>query len=134
MALSFDNGISFSQLFTVTDQPWDPTVDAKWAQGNSNLTFIGEYFGFDASDTGSYPLWTDTQCGAEESVTEVPGALAFLRWQFELTSPIKGLFGGEHICFSTESFSPLQNEGGENHGKCQADSQGISHGDALSNH
>ena len=26
---------------------------------------------------------------------EVPGALAFLGWQFELTSPIMGLFGGE---------------------------------------
>jgi hypothetical protein len=28
MALSADNGISFSQLFTVTDQPWDTAVDA----------------------------------------------------------------------------------------------------------
>jgi hypothetical protein len=66
MALSFDNGISFSQLFTVTDQPWDPAVDAPWAHGNPNLTFIGEYFGFDASDNGFYPLWTDTRTGIQE--------------------------------------------------------------------
>ena len=66
MALSFDNGISFSQLFTVTDQPWDPAVDAPWAHGNPNLTFIGEYFGFDASINGFYPLWTDTRTGIQE--------------------------------------------------------------------
>jgi hypothetical protein len=66
MALSFDNGISFSQLFTVTDQPWDPALDAPWAHGNPNLTFIGEYFGLDASDNGFYPLWTDTRTGIQE--------------------------------------------------------------------
>lgn len=66
MALSFDNGISFSELFTVTDQPWDPTIDAPWAHGVSSLTFIGEYFGFDASDNGFYPLWTDTRTGIQE--------------------------------------------------------------------
>jgi hypothetical protein len=89
---------------------------------------------FDASDTGSYPLWSDTRCGAEESVTEVPGALAFLRWQFELTSPFMGLFtGGTDSLFHRKLFT-LQNEGGENHGKCQADSRGISHGDTLSDH
>src|SRR5260221_8759510 len=66
MALSFDNGISFSQLFTVTDQPLDPTLDAPWAHGDPNLTFIGEYFGFDASDNGFYPLWTDTRTGIQE--------------------------------------------------------------------
>jgi hypothetical protein len=33
--------------------------------------------------------------------------LAFLRWQFELTSPIIELFAGGEICFSTKSFSPL---------------------------
>jgi hypothetical protein len=34
-------------------------------------------------------------CSTEKSAPEVPGALAFLGWQFELTSPIMGLFGGE---------------------------------------
>jgi hypothetical protein len=66
MALSSDNGISFSQLFTVTDQPWDPTVDAPWAHGNSNVTFIGDYFGLDASSNGFYPLWTDTRTAIQE--------------------------------------------------------------------
>jgi len=70
MALSFDNGSSFSQLFTVTDQPWDPTVDAPWAHGDPNLTFIGEYFGLDASSNGFCPLWTDTRTGIQELWTE----------------------------------------------------------------
>ena len=70
MALSFDNGVSFSQLFTVTDQPWDPTVDAPWAHGDPNLTFIGEYFGLDASGAGFYPLWTDTRTGIQELWTD----------------------------------------------------------------
>src|SRR6266567_2020850 len=70
MALSFDNGISFTQLFSVTDQPWDPTVDAPWAHGNPNLTFIGEYFGLDASGEGFYPLWTDTRTGIQELWTD----------------------------------------------------------------
>jgi len=30
------------------------------------VTFIGEYFGFDASNNGFYPLWTDTRTGIQE--------------------------------------------------------------------
>ncbi len=66
MAVSFDGGASFSQLITVTDQPWDPAIDAPWAHGNPNLTFIGEYFGFDAGSDSFYPLWTDTRTGIQE--------------------------------------------------------------------
>ncbi len=54
MAQSFDNGASFDH-FTVTDQPWDPAVDAPWAHGNPNVTFIGDYFGLDASTKGILP-------------------------------------------------------------------------------
>jgi hypothetical protein len=60
MALSFDNGILFSLPFTVTDQPWDPTGDARWAHGNPHLPFLGEYFGFDASEYRLLSAWTDT--------------------------------------------------------------------------
>jgi hypothetical protein len=70
MAQSFDSGSSFSQ-FTVTDQPWDPAVDAPWAHGNPNVTFIGDYFGLDASDRGFYPLWTDTRTGIQELWTAI---------------------------------------------------------------
>lgn len=68
MAQSFDNGDTFS-YFTVTDQPWDPTVDAPWAHGDSRITFIGDYFGIDASANGFYPLWTDTRTGIQELFT-----------------------------------------------------------------
>lgn len=70
MAESYDGGASF-HYFTVTDQPWDPTVDAPWAHGTSSVTFIGDYFGIDASGTGFYPLWTDTRTGIQELWTAI---------------------------------------------------------------
>jgi len=66
MTLSFDNGASFRLLGTVTDQPWDPSIDAPLAHGDPNLTFIGEYFGLDANKDSFYPLWTDTRTGIQE--------------------------------------------------------------------
>jgi PhnB protein len=47
------------------------------------------------------------------------GALAFLRWQFELTSPIIELSQAGDICFSSKAFHHLQNEGGEIMGKAK---------------
>ena len=68
MAQSFDGGSSFIH-FTVTDQPWDPTIDAPWSHGNSAVTFIGDYMGLDASSRGFFPLWTDTRTGIQELFT-----------------------------------------------------------------
>lgn len=70
MAQSYDNGGSFD-FFTVTDQPWDPVVDAPWSHGDSNVTFIGDYFGIDASRNGFFPLWTDTRTGIQELFTTI---------------------------------------------------------------
>lgn len=70
MAQSFDGGASFNH-FTVTDQPWNPTVDAPWSHGDSNVTFIGDYFGLDSSAQGFYPLWTDTRTGIQELFTAI---------------------------------------------------------------
>jgi hypothetical protein len=76
MAPSSD-GKTFSR-YTVTDQPWDPAINAPWAHYSdppyidSSLTFIGEYFGLDASDQGFYPLWTDTRTGIQELWVNVP--------------------------------------------------------------
>lgn len=70
MAQSFDGGTTFNH-FTVTDAPWNPTVDAPFSHGNPNLTFIGDYFGIDASQKGFYPLWTDTRTGIQELFTAI---------------------------------------------------------------
>lgn len=70
MAQSFDGGASFNH-FTVTDQPWDPALDAPWAHGVSSVTFIGDYFGLDASVRGFYPLWTDTRTRIQELWTAI---------------------------------------------------------------
>jgi hypothetical protein len=67
---SFDHGASFN-YFIVTDNPWDPTVDAPLAEGYSGTTFIGDYFGLDASNTGFYPLWTDTRTSIQELFTAI---------------------------------------------------------------
>ena len=70
MAQSLDDGVSFNH-FTVTDKPWDPAVDAPWSHGDSNVTFIGDYFGLDASPGRFYPLWTDTRTGIQELWTAI---------------------------------------------------------------
>lgn len=66
LAVSTDNGATFPNRALVTDQAWDPTVDEVWAHGDPNITFIGEYFGLDASVLGFYPFWTDTRTGVQE--------------------------------------------------------------------
>ena len=70
MAQSYDGGGTFNH-FTVTDAPWNPTVDAPWSHGNSSVTFIGDYFGLDAVADGFIPLWTDTRTGIQELFTAV---------------------------------------------------------------
>ena len=69
LAVSTNNGTAFPNRVTVTDHPWDPTVDEVWAHGDPNVTFIGDYFGFDASRLGFYPFWTDTRTGVQEIFT-----------------------------------------------------------------
>ena len=69
LAVSADNAASFVDRATVTEMPWDPTVDAVWAHGNPNVTFIGDYFGFAASRLGFFPLWMDTRTGTQEMFT-----------------------------------------------------------------
>ncbi len=54
-------------MTTVTDQPWDPSIDAPFADANPNVTFIGDYFGLAASaQFGWFPFWTDTRTGIQE--------------------------------------------------------------------
>jgi|GEM_PF-1244554 len=65
MAQSLDGGATFVP-FTITDQPWDPAVDAPLSHGDPTVTFIGDYFGIAASNLGFYPLWTDTRTGIQE--------------------------------------------------------------------
>jgi hypothetical protein len=69
VAFSVDNGQSFSERVTVTDYPWDPAVDAPHSHGDPQVTFIGDYFGLDASRLGFFPLWTDTRTGIQEIFT-----------------------------------------------------------------
>jgi hypothetical protein len=69
LAVSTDNGSSFPTRVTVNDRPWDPTVDEVYVDGDSNITFIGEYFGLAASPLGFFPFWTDTRTGTQEIFT-----------------------------------------------------------------
>jgi len=77
VAQSLDGGLTFLP-FKVTDQPWDPTVNAPWAHWRSDpskidstCTFIGDYFGLDASSEGIYPNWTDSRDGGFELYTDI---------------------------------------------------------------
>ena len=69
LAVSTDNGATFPNRATVTDTPWDPTVDAPLSHGTPSTTFIGDYFGLTASKLGFFPLWTDTRTGVQELFT-----------------------------------------------------------------
>lgn len=71
LAASWDNGATFSYFITVTEKSWDPLVNASFAHGNSNVHFIGEYFGLDAGDEHFALLWTDTRTGVQELFSDV---------------------------------------------------------------
>jgi hypothetical protein len=75
MAASVDNGVSFPYRVTVTDQPWDPAVDAPLSHGRPTTTFIGDYFGLAASSLGFFPFWTDTRTGIQEVFTARVGLI-----------------------------------------------------------
>jgi hypothetical protein len=55
-----------SKRMLVTDSPWDPTVDAPWAHGDQNVTFIGDYLGVCGAGGGFDLVWTDTRTGIQE--------------------------------------------------------------------
>jgi hypothetical protein len=71
--VSTDAAATFDQRLTVTDQPWDPAVDAPLTgQTGVNavpVTFIGDYFGFAAGAGEFVPFWTDTRTGVQELFT-----------------------------------------------------------------
>jgi hypothetical protein len=69
LAVSTNNGNSFPNRVTVSEAAWDPSVDAPWAHGNPNVTFIGDYFGLGVSKLGFFPFWTDTRTGVQEIYT-----------------------------------------------------------------
>ncbi|HLZ69933.1 MAG TPA: sialidase family protein [Dehalococcoidia bacterium] len=69
LAATTGSGTPFSRRALVTDQPWDPTVDAPLSHGDPWVTFIGDYFGLAASNLGFFPFWTDTRTGIQEIFT-----------------------------------------------------------------
>jgi hypothetical protein len=82
LSLSFDQGETFGRS-VLTTQPWDPTLDAPWAHGDSQVTFIGDYMGLDASSQGFQPVWTDTRTGIQELfMTTVPADLGLCIVEF----------------------------------------------------
>jgi hypothetical protein len=74
LALSQD-GTAFWRREVVTDEPWDPTVDAPLSRGASGTTFIGDYFGLAGTSLGFFPFWTDTRTGIQEIFTARSDAL-----------------------------------------------------------
>jgi hypothetical protein len=66
LAVSTDGGATFTNRVTVSDQPWNPAIDAPNADAKPEVTFIGDYFGLAASSLGFFPFWTDTRPGIQE--------------------------------------------------------------------
>lgn len=65
MACSFDTAVTFD-FAVVTDHPWDPALHAPVSHGVGGATFIGDYFGLDASANDFHVLWTDTRTGTQD--------------------------------------------------------------------
>jgi hypothetical protein len=65
-AKSCDDGGGFGSAVTITDNPWDPAVNAPWSHGDSSVTFIGEYFGYAPAYDWFATIWTDTRTGVQE--------------------------------------------------------------------
>ena len=82
LCTSINNGQSFYHYFVVTDNPWDPAIDAPLSHGDPNVTFIGDYFGLDASASGFYPLWTDTRTSIQELFTNLPLSVWYPPWKY----------------------------------------------------
>lgn len=68
ISISRDGGMTFDYS-VVTDQPWNPTIDAPWSHGDQFVTFIGDYMGLDANPLAFHPVWTDTRTGIQELFT-----------------------------------------------------------------
>lgn len=67
LLVSTNQAASFDDRVTVTDRPWDPSVDLP--TDSSGRGFIGDYFGLAAGDLGFFPFWTDTRTGVQEIFT-----------------------------------------------------------------
>jgi hypothetical protein len=65
-AFSCNDAAYFTSPTTVTENPWDPKVDAPFSHGDPNITFIGEYFGFLGASDWFAAVWTDTRTGVQE--------------------------------------------------------------------
>jgi hypothetical protein len=66
MVASLDLAATFDERIIVTDQPWDPSIDAPLSHGDPSTTFIGDYFGLASASGGWYTFWTDTRTGVQE--------------------------------------------------------------------
>jgi hypothetical protein len=66
LAVSTDGGATFTDRINVSNQAWNPALDAPNADANPAVTFIGDYFGLAASTLGFFPFWTDTRTGIQE--------------------------------------------------------------------
>ncbi len=69
LAVSTNDSATFPNRVTVTDHPWDPTLDPVRLHQKPQYTFIGDYFGLAASQLGFFPFWTDTRTGVQEIFT-----------------------------------------------------------------
>jgi hypothetical protein len=113
LAASLDRGVTFSLRESVTDKPWDPTINAPWAHGHPEVRFIGEYFGLDADTHGFRVVWTDTRTGMQELFTaKVQVQTSISEFDPRLDSdtvfiPLHGSAGGVLINLKTGEVVPV---------------------------
>jgi hypothetical protein len=81
LAISTDDGSTFTDRVTVSDKAWDPAIGAPNADAKPAVKFIGDYFGLAATDSAFFPFWTDTRTGIQEIFTAQVSATSKARSQ-----------------------------------------------------
>ena len=68
IAQSLDGGATFGHNYRVTQNSWDPGIDAPHVDGKPSTTFIGDYQALAVSNSTVHPLWNDTQNGKTQEI------------------------------------------------------------------
>jgi hypothetical protein len=68
VAQSTNDGLIFGKNLRVTQQSWNPAIDAPLPEGKKTNTFIGDYQALVVDNQTVHPLWNDTQNGVSQQI------------------------------------------------------------------
>lgn len=79
VAQSSSDGRAFGPALRVTEDSWDPAIDAPRPEGKATNTFIGDYQALAVDDHTIHPLWNDTQNGKSQEIRSATMSIQFFK-------------------------------------------------------